>query len=464
MTSKQINKATFIEALKVSGCLAKLNILDDIFFLSTDSRTIDKQNIFIALKGESFDGHNFIEQALSKEAKFIVANKNYQNKIYSDKIIYVDDTLQFLAALARTHLQKLKPKTIAITGSNGKTTCKELIKEALMATVGKEKVYASNGNFNNHFGVPLCALDVTEEHEFAIFEMGMNHAQEITHLCEIVQPSFGVITNIAPAHVGNFIDGIDGIQKAKGELFGYLKKNNGTAIVNIDDERVSIEAQGIKNHITFGRAKNSHIRLVNSSYNQELNQQKVLVQTPKEEISFLLSLPGEHNALNASLALAVTYSLELSLTKAAQAIKNISPSKGRFQLKNHKDILIINDGYNANPTSMALGIKTSHSFKSKRRIAVIGSMGELGEHSDKYHLELGARLAKNFDHIFYCGSYAQDIELGAKGEGMKNIVSQENSSLLIAPLKEFIKEGDLLYIKGSLSNNMQLIVDSLESL
>ncbi len=429
-------------------------IFDQVFLINTnygetiklsyDSRTDVVNSIFFAFEGENFDGHDFIKQVLDKGCLLVVASKSKQNllkNITTEKILFVNNPLDFYSRLAKAHLAQFSIPKIAITGSNGKTTTKEMLYAALVAILSKDAVYKNAGNHNNHIGVPISALEVNKHHQVAIFEMGMNHEGEITNLCNIVMPTYGLITNIGVAHEGNFKLGQDGIQMAKGELFAHLEKNLGHAIINLDDERIIKEAHKRKflQQTTYSILENNIAELTN------------------------IPLPGKHHRHNALAALAVIKALGMPLKQASLGIKNMSPIKGRMHIIKHKNITLIDDAYNANPDSFKAGLQASLSFEANRRIGVIGSMAELGNKSEYYHQELGKILPNYFDYLFLCGEMAQVVAQWAINNGMseEKVIIKKTSQDLIDPLKDFIRQEDLLFIKGSNSNNMYIIVENI---
>lgn len=471
MTSRLINKETLIKALGHINTGEKIASLANLISINIDSRNIKEKDIFIAIRGEFNDGHNYIEDALKKGASLILAGTDYKDKLvgFSNYIVFVPNTLSLFFDIARNYLDQLSVTKIAITGSNGKTSTKEMLKASLVKILGHDQVYANMGNYNNHFGLPLSALEVKTQHQIAIFEMGMNHAGEISALCEIVKPDIGAITNISHAHEGNFIDGIDGVMRAKGELFQYLAKNGGHAVINLDDERVVFEAKRCQfyRQTTFGHNQHADIRLLSHS-KFSLAKQSQTVEISLDNKSILVPTPmaGGHHAHNVLCALAIVKSLGYSVANAALGIKDMAKTPGRMIVNTTKHgIIVINDAYNANPTSMKAGMMASLDFVAKRRIAAIGAMGELGQASAQYHFELGQQLAHYFDYLFISGEAAKDTVLGAKKAGMDDnrIIFTASSQELIEPLRNFLQKDDLIFIKGSWSAKMQIVAEALLS-
>lgn len=461
--STNIDKHIFHQAL--ASCSAHhLSQTPAELKLSIDSRTTKSGDTFLALRGEFADGHDFIADAINRGAALIVAERAFAHETVP--VIVVQSTQEFLFALAKFHLQQFAIPKIAITGSNGKTTTKEMIAAALSELFGDEHVFRNAGNKNNHFGLPLSALLVSKNHQVAIFEMGMNHEGEIAALARIVEPDVGVITNIGCAHVGNFVDGIEGISRAKGELFASIAHTLGHAVINVDDDLVMNEAKkySFAATTTFGTKNGATVQLGGMElFSPHTGKQKLEILVDKTCISFDIPLAGEHNARNANCALAVVKSLNLDVEKASHGLMRMEKTNGRMSISAVRNITIINDGYNANPVSMDAGIKASRDFSSRRRIAAIGYMAELGAQSDELHFELGKLLGVNFDYIFLCMT-DDNCERGALAAGLSHerIISRRTADELIEPLKNFLRPGDLLFVKGSNSANMAVIISALE--
>lgn len=443
--------------------LSLLDGWDDNIPLCIDSRSVPNNAIFFAIKGDVYDGHDFINEARAQGASLIIAEKIVDTNIPT---IVVPHTLKTFSQIAHRHLMSMPAIRIAITGSNGKTTVKEMVRAALEANLGQDAVYANVGTLNNHFGVPLSALNVNSRHEVAIFELGMNHKGEIRDLCRIVEPHLGLITNVALAHPGNFKDGLEGIRKAKGELFSALKE--GHAIINEDDDLVLKEAalHNFRKKTTFGKETSDLWLHEREPYNLATKLQTLgVLQKNGCRINFGIPLPGLHHAKNAVAALAVLRALDLFLDKGALGIANMVTNIGRMNLMVIDKCLVINDGYNANPSSMEAGIKASLEFEAKKRMAVIGAMAELGHKSDNYHYELGILLAKHFHEIFVSGELALPVVEGVKAANNEvKVIYKNTSEELIKPIVDVMKDYDLMFIKGSKSSRMQVIAEALKRL
>lgn len=447
------------------------HLSDELIKLSYDTRLDIEKSVFFAFFGEDFDGHDFVEIALKKGAIFAVVDSSRKEKLShlpKEKLIFVNNPLAYYSDLAALHLQTITIPKIAITGSNGKTTTKNIFATMLKHIFGEEYVYKTPGNKNNHIGIPISALEVNQKHKIAVFEIGMNHEGELTHLCKIIKPNYGVITCIANAHEGNFADGIEGIQRAKGELFKALD-NTGSAVINIDDNRVVKEAE--KNKfiktvtVTFIKEKKADLVLLkNEPFCFDKGTQKICVLVNNEEFNFEIPLIGEHNAKNTLLALGLIHLLDLPIQKAIDGLKKLELEKSRMQyIKLKQNIVMIDDSYNANPSSFSAGIASLAHASDRRKIAAVGSMGELGESSTIHHEYLGGLLANNFHQLFLCGPMANVVAEGAQKAGLKkeNIFIAHSSDDLCKPIKEYLQPDDLLYLKASNSNKMWIIADYL---
>ncbi|NHM08192.1 UDP-N-acetylmuramoyl-tripeptide--D-alanyl-D-alanine ligase [Flavobacterium sp. CYK-4] len=340
--------------------------------ISIDTRKIQPGGMFVAIKGERFDANTFAQEAIDKGASFVIIdNPTY---FINEKTILVNDSLIALQELAKFHRNYLKLPIIALTGSNGKTTTKELIHVVLSK---KFKTKATDGNLNNHIGVPLTLLSFDSNTEIGIVEMGANHQKEIAFLCEIAQPDYGYITNFGKAHLEGF-GGVQGVIKGKSEMYDYLSEHHKKVFVNLDD---SIQEQKTRamDRITFG--------VNHSQANTSITS---VVANPFVEIgfSYLLihsHLIGLYNANNINAAVTIGRYFGVSDTDIQQAIEHYIPENNRSQLVQKNSNEIILDAYNANPSSMAVALDNFSQLKEKNKIVVLGDMFELGEESLKEH-------------------------------------------------------------------------------
>ena len=332
----------------------------------TDTRLSVKNCFYIALKGINFDGNNFAKEAIEKGAFYALVNKKSIVKD-NDRFIYVDDTLQTLQKLANYHRNIIDTKIIAITGSNGKTTTKELLSEIL----SKEfKIFATKGNLNNHIGVPLSLLSINRECEYAIIELGANHLGEINHLCKIAKPDFGLITNFGYAHIEGF-GSFDGVVKGKSELYNYLIEKKGRLFINLDD---AIQKKWLKYRpiSTYGQTSKADFKI------EEINNKGKGTTVKIENLIIESQLFGDYNFSNIGASVAISRFLRVSNQKIKKALELYKPINKRSQVINKKNNKILLDAYNANPSSMIASINSFLKNNPKNSIAVLGDMLELG--------------------------------------------------------------------------------------
>ena len=337
--------------------------------ICTDTRKIKKGGLFFALKGENFNGNLFAAKAISDGCSFAIID---EKKIATnDKFILVKNVLETLQNLARHHRKQLSIPIIGITGTNGKTTSKELIHAVLKSELNS---YATKGNLNNHIGVPLSILEITKEHKIAIIEMGANHEKEIEFLCDIAKPTHGVITNIGSAHLEGFKNH-QGVINAKNELFNFIKKNNGLLFVNDDDNLLLNLSEKIE-RITYGNngfckgfiTKNTAYLSIKFSHT-EINSQLI----------------GEYQFSNIMLAVCIGNKFNIKDLNIQKAIENYTPKNNRSEILKTKDNLLILDAYNANPSSMKAMITSFSKQDYTNKLCILGDMLELGEYTIKEH-------------------------------------------------------------------------------
>ena len=407
----------------------KLSEIYDVYsrsyLVSTDTRKITPNSIFFALKGENFNGNEFAEEALDKGAAFAVIDEgNYKT---NEKIFLVDDVLTTLQALATYHRRKLAIPIISLTGSNGKTTTKELLNTVLSR---KYKTAATIGNLNNHIGVPLTLLSMTPQTELGIVEMGANHQKEIEFLCSIAEPDYGYITNFGKAHLEGF-GGIEGVIKGKSELYTYLRTHHKEVFVNADDSK-QIELSHDMKRTTFGTVLGDRV------INMITAHPYVVVQYENRVIES--QLIGAYNFSNIAAAIAMGLYFEVAIEEVEQAIASYKPSNNRSQIIQKGSTRIILDAYNANPSSMKVALENFSGLKAENKIAVLGDMFELGKDAKEEHQKI-ADLAHgfNFGKVYLLGENFYEvsntrIEKYKSFEDFKDHLSTldlENSTLLI---------------------------------
>ena len=424
-----------------------IDIDEKVIGFSIDSRTLIEQEIFIAIKGENFDGNDYIDEAIKNGSSWIISSsKNYK----SSRCIYVKNTKEALSKIASYLVVMVSPKIIAITGSNGKTTTKEMVAKILYQHYPKENILVTKGNYNNDIGLPLTLFNLNASHTIVVLEMGMNHQGEITKLCEIAPPDIAVITNIGEAHLENF-SSKDDIAKAKKEILLRAKKN-GIAILPKDDpylEYLKSDLLSLK-FISFGIHEKSNIRL-------DLTRNVLTIY--EENISIESSLLGNENLMNMAAAVSVASALGLPKESITKGMKSFNSIEGRLEIKIlSNNIKIIDDTYNSNPSSMKMAIDVLNKFKQKK-ILIVGDMAELGLLSEKYHSDIGHYiLEKNIDLVMGIGNmtkYLIDV-LGAKGRWYS---SKED---LLTEVKKILKKNSVVLVKGSRFMQMEEIVNAIQ--
>ncbi len=406
--------------------------------VQTDTRKLQPGDIYFALSGENFDGNTFAAQALEKGASYAVID----NAAYAvnDKCIVVDDALATLQQLARYHRQQFTIPFIAITGSNGKTTTKELIATVLRS---RFKTSATEGNLNNHIGVPLTLLKIKPGAEMAIIEMGANHLREIAGYCEIALPTYGIITNCGKAHIEGF-GGIEGVRKGKGELYDYLRENDGAIFRNTDLDYLAAMAHEIGQQITYGSANAEYMGrpVMNGAFLQ------VAVLTAGAETMVSTNLVGEYNFPNVMVAIAVGLHFGIGIDAIKAAIAAYNPDNSRSQWLQKGSNRIILDAYNANPSSMKAAILNFAALNLPNKQLWIGGMKEMGSEERNEHLELVALIAQY--------QWKEVILVGKEFEGISmDYTWFANSADAAAYIKTNPPVDSAILIKGSRGSKME---------
>ncbi|MGA2950040.1 MAG: UDP-N-acetylmuramoyl-tripeptide--D-alanyl-D-alanine ligase [Candidatus Sulfotelmatobacter sp.] len=412
---------------------------------SIDSRTVGLGQLFFAVKGERLDGHDFVEQALEKGAAGAVVRKDRLGRYPQQaRLLAVEDTLVALQTLA-TAARKLWGKPlIAVTGSAGKTTTKEAIAHVLGA---RFRVLKSEGNFNNHFGLPLMLLKLEPEHDLAVIEMGMSHAGEIRALAKIAQPEIGVVTNVAAVHL-EFFDSLAGIARAKYELVESLP-GSGTVVLNADDEYVSQFGRGFKGKVVmYGTRTAADVRAEKiQSQGAQGTEFDVVVGSVREHAT--LPLVGEHNVLNALAAVAVGLERGLKPSEAIAELYTLAPADKRGQVLQLGNITVINDCYNSNPKALEAMVDALAAMRAKRRIVVAGEMLELGPAGEEMHRQAGQHVAdKKIDVLLGVRGLARSMVEGARQAGTRSefVASPEEAGEWLAGEA---RDGDVVLLKAS---------------
>jgi UDP-N-acetylmuramoyl-tripeptide--D-alanyl-D-alanine ligase len=419
--------------------------------ITTDTRKIEKGSIFFALKGDNFDANTFVTTAIEQGCAYAVTdNAQYAN---NSSILLVQEVLEMLQQLAKYHREQLGIPVIGITGSNGKTTNKELIHAVLSQAY---KVYATKGNLNNHIGVPLTLLSITTEHEMAIIEMGANHQGEIELLSNLADPDYGVITNIGKAHMEGF-GGLEGIKKGKSELYSHLRKKDGRVFINGNDEVLLELAQGLKTY-TYGEDQQFDVHgtlLTNSEYvefkwntKHEDTEGQPLVKT---------HMFGHYNFINILCAAAIGTYFKVEKSAINEALASYSPEMNRSQvIKTSRNTLIL-DAYNANPTSMALAISNFSDQHFTDKLLILGDMLELGDYSSGEHQSiLEKTVALNLQNVWLVGNLFFEFK-----NHYTDYLFFKSTTDVVDYLEKHMIEGKTALIKGSRGIRLEAVVNFL---
>ena len=413
-------------------------------FIQTDTRKLKEGEMFFALKGEHFNGNLFASSALEKGAAAVILDED--PGFTDNRIILTNNVLETLQALAKHHRQQFKIPFLAITGSNGKTTTKELIHAVLSSHY---KTYTTEGNLNNHIGIPLTLLKVKSNAEIAVIEMGANHQKEIAGYCEYVLPTHGLINNVGKAHLEGF-GGLEGVKKGKGELYDYIRAQGGCIFINNDLDYLHEMSAGIKNTYTYG-SRNSNVNGILTEQNPYL---KVLITNPEMTGTICTKLVGDYNAPNVLAAVAVGTYFNVPAEKIRSAIENYLPSNSRSQLIKWKSNEIILDAYNANPTSMKAAIENFAQRPGDCKVLMLGAMAELGSESLEEHQTI-INLIQKYDwtKVVLVGG-----DFGKTNHPFLFFTDSESAGSWFEA-QQF--ENTALLIKGSRSSKMEKIISNI---
>jgi len=439
-------------AVAVDGCLLGEDVA--VSSVSIDTRTLLKADLYIAIKGPNFDGHSFIDKAASAGASAVLVEQECDTELAQ---IIVKDTHLALAELAGVWKNKASVKAVAITGSNGKTTVKEMIAAVLNVNAN---VMFTQGNLNNDIGVPLTLLKLQKQNQYAVIEMGANHSGEIAYSSHYVQADIAVITNVGAAHIEGF-GSLEGVARAKGEIIESLG-DEGIAILNKDDAFYSFWQQLAKDRkvVTFGLTKDADVTAKALEFRVEADEffTGFILSAGDDEIAVKLNLAGQHNVINALAAAASCLSLGIRLEQIKQGLEAMQAVTGRLQpLAGKKGVLVIDDTYNANPSSVKVALEVLKQCKGELWF-VMGALAEIGPESVKRHEELGELIkSMNVVRLLTIGS---DAESTSKtfGRGATFFKSQQQ---MIAYLEHELKGREAILVKGSRSQKMENVVASL---
>jgi len=451
----------------VNGNILSLGDAPNVQHLSTDTRTLGPGELFVPLVGEAFDGHRFVVESEQRGAIGSLVQigriSEAELKALSKRflVIQVCDTLHALGNLAAEVRRGFKGPVTAITGSNGKTTTKEMVAGILEQ---RGSVLKNEGNFNNLVGLPLTLFRMGTEHRFAVLEMGANHFGEIRRLMEIAQPTVGMITNVGSAHLEGFGD-LDGVAKAKGEMIDQMSES-GTFVVNLDDPRIAGRTRHFRgNLVSFSRTSDADVQLI-QSHPSVSGRSELVLRVGRDEIRVHLNAAGEHIEQNALAAAAAAYATGADPDAIRAGLESFQPVRGRSRILTGRDnIRIVDDTYNANPASMSAALKMLARIKGTgRTIAVLGHMAELGPYAETAHRELGGQVADlGIAEAFFVGEYAKSAGQGAVSRQMNpaSVHVFESLEALIEELKPLLREDDVVLVKGSRTARMERVVNTL---
>ncbi|MGK0297288.1 MAG: UDP-N-acetylmuramoyl-tripeptide--D-alanyl-D-alanine ligase [Gammaproteobacteria bacterium] len=428
---------------------------NDVIFngCSTDTRTIEEGNLFIALNGNHFDGHSFIRSARENGASAAMVEIASDNN--NLPLLLIKDTTHAMGLLASYWRDEFDIPVFAITGSNGKTTVKEMVASILGLNA---TVLSTQGNMNNHIGVPLTLFKLDNKHEYAVIEMGANHPGEIGLLSKLAKPSIALITQCAPAHLEGF-GSVDGVARAKAEIFSGLSEN-GVAVVNADDDFANFWKKIASNYkqISFGLESEADITASDITFDTATGHTKFNIHFPEKSISTSIRFSGIHNVLNSIAAAACCIAAGISIDDIKKGLECISPVKGRMQLiTTSNGIRIFNDTYNANPASLKAGLQVLSNYSGNRWL-ILGDMGELGNDSAEHH-RLAGELAREYgvQRLFTLGEFSKYI---VEGFGSGSLLFLSSDDLISTVLRDLVNDTTIL-VKGSRAMGMEKIVDSL---
>ncbi|MGU8235834.1 UDP-N-acetylmuramoyl-tripeptide--D-alanyl-D-alanine ligase [Clostridium perfringens] len=448
----ELNLQEIVKATK--GALLKEANVKEIKAVSTDTRKIEEGTMFIALKGENFNGNNYVLDAFNKGAKIAIVDevKCDLNELKEDvALIKVQNTGRALMDLAKFYREKLGLKVVGITGSAGKTSTKDLVAAVLS---DKYKVFKTKGNFNNEIGLPLMILELDSTYDVAILEMGMRGLGQIKELAEIASPDLGIITNIGISHI-EILKTRENILKAKMEIATFFDKNN-TLVVWGNDDFLGALPEAQYKIVKTGVGENFEIGAKNIAL-EELSSKFTVYDGEKEE-EFSLDMPGEHNISNLMLGIAIAKELGVSFEEMKRGLKNIEATSMRLELIKKDGFAILNDCYNSSPVAVKSAIDVMKNIEGKRRIAVLGTMRELGHKSEEAHMEIGKYAKENgIEKVLCFGDFSENIKEGY-GEGC---TVYENKEELIKDLLNIICEGDIILVKASRSLKFEEITKAL---
>jgi UDP-N-acetylmuramoyl-tripeptide--D-alanyl-D-alanine ligase len=451
LTSIQQQKKLTVELFNGDAVFAQVN---------TDTRTLNQGDLFVALRGEKFDAHDFIYQAVAKNPVGLVVEKFFPE--ISLPQLVVSDCLLALGQIAAFNRQLFAGPVIAITGSSGKTTVKTMLASILQEA---GNTHATKGNFNNHIGVPLTLLQLNADHQFAVIEMGASGPNEIAYLCELAKPHVSMINNVMPAHIAGF-GSIEGVAKAKGEIYQALEAS-GVAVINMDDQFSGFWIHSLIRSSVIRVSLQQSTDCYATDIQLHTDTVEFVLHHQKDLCPISLQVPGEHNICNALMSAACAIAVGVDLKKIQRGLKNFSPVSGR--MSRHigiNGVDIIDDSYNANPGSVRAAIDVL--AKLPKGVLVLGDLAELGEEAEKLHSQLGDYAReKNIYQLFTLGKLSENVSRAfcknteGKNSEVKNAEHFVDREKLIEKLKQQANSDITYLIKGSRSAQMDLVVRAL---
>lgn len=425
--------------------------------LCIDTRKIEKDNVYLAIKGANFNGNDFAIKALEAGASIVIVdelNFNLNDIKENGNVIKVKNTREALLNLAKFYREKLGLKVIGVTGSTGKTSTKDLIAALLSA---KYRVFKTKGNFNNDIGLPLMILELTSDIDVAVLEMGMSSLGEIELLAKVAKPDIGVITNVGLSHIEN-LKTQENILKAKMEITTFFGKDN-VLIVNGEDELLKNISSDVFKVKKIGYNHEYDVYASNIILREE--ETEFLAHAFGEEAVFNLPMAGKHNVLNTMLAIEVSKSLNVSFEDMVRGVENLEATSMRLQVIKKQGLTIINDCYNASPDSMRSSLDVLSAYKNNRKIAILGDMYELGDESEKSHFEVGKYAKDKVDTLIVIGKYIKNFKDGFNND---NIIMYNTKEECIKELENIIKLDDVVLVKASRGVKLENVVKKLEEM
>ncbi len=431
--------------------------------VSIDSREIKSKEIFIALEGENSDGHNYIRNVFEKKVALAIVNESWYikniNNFKEESFAVVENTTLALGELAREYKKNFTIPVFCIGGSNGKTSTKDLAGNVLSQ---KYNVLKSEGNFNNHIGLPLTLLKLNKNHNFCLLEAGSNHFDELKYLCDIAEPDFGLVTNIGREHL-EFFKNLDGVAKEEFSLYEYLlKEKDGTCLINLDDAYVRKYSNKVKSQNLFSYSYNydSDVKGKFTGYTNNF-EPEIEISYNKKRFKTKIATFGKHSIYNGIAAASIGLFFGLSVKQIKDGLSKFNSASSKRMEVSRKNIIVVNDAYNSNPDSVSLGLETIKEYKSKnQKHIVLADMLEMGKSAEKVHSDIGKLVKKmKFENLYTYGRDSYHIFKNAKG--IKNNFYFKTKDELSDFLKLVVKKGDIVYVKGSRGMQMEDVVNSL---